>query len=64
MLELFKGQIPLDELKHNLSYKEALLLRDARVERLNKEREELERERKLEADKHKRDQARHSILKK
>lgn len=37
-LTLFKNQIPLDDLKHKLSYKEALTLRNIRVERLNKER--------------------------
>lgn len=64
MLELFKGQIPLDTLKYELSYKESLQLRDARVDRLKKEREEMEKERQAELSKQKREQARQSILKK
>jgi hypothetical protein len=47
-----------------MSYKEALLLREVRVNRLQKEREEIEREREIEAAKLKREQTRQSILKK
>ena len=64
MLELFKGQIPLETLKYGMSYKEALQLRDARIKRLKKEREEMEKERQAEAARQKREQARQSILKK
>lgn len=39
-LTLFKNQIPLDDIKHKLSYKEALTLRNVRVERLERERKE------------------------
>lgn len=46
MLELYKGQLSYADLFKNLSYREALYLRDARVDRLKKEREEMERERK------------------
>jgi len=38
-LDLFKNQIPLDDLKYKLSYKEAVTLRNIRVDRLKKERE-------------------------
>lgn len=41
MLDLFKGQITIDMLRNELSYKEALMLRDTRIKRLNKEREEI-----------------------
>ena len=61
MLELFKGQIQLDELKHGLPYKEALLLREARIERLKREKEDLDRERKEEADRQKAEAARNKI---
>jgi hypothetical protein len=61
MLELFKGQLDFDDIKYNMPYKEALLLRDVRVERLKKEREELERERQAEASKQSREAARSKI---
>jgi hypothetical protein len=64
MLELYKGQIAINDIKYNMSYKEALLLREVRVNRLQKEREEIEREREIEAAKLKREQTRQSILKK
>lgn len=46
MMELFKGQVSMDYLFHTLTYKEALLLREARLERLKREKEELENERR------------------
>lgn len=39
-LDLFKGQITVYDLKHNLTYKEAIFLRNSRIDRLNKEAEE------------------------
>lgn len=60
MLELYKGQISLDDLQYSRSYKEALLLRESRVQRYKKERDEAEREREREAAK----QTRNTILKK
>ena len=37
MLNLYKGQISLDDLKYNLSYKEALILKEVREKRLIEE---------------------------
>ena len=42
MLELFKGQISLEDIKYNLCHKELLLLRDARIKRLQKEHEAMQ----------------------
>lgn len=38
-LDLFKNQIPLEDLKYNMPYREAIMLRDIRIDRLKKERE-------------------------
>lgn len=38
-LDLFKNQIPLEDLKYKIPYREAIMLRDIRVDRLQKERE-------------------------
>jgi hypothetical protein len=62
MLELFKGQLDFDDIKYNMPYKEALLLRDVRIERLKKEREELDKERQAEASRHSREAARNKII--
>lgn len=62
MLELFKGQVTLEEIKYKMPYKEALLLREQRIKRLKEEREELEKERQQEADRQKREQARNKII--
>ncbi len=62
MLELFKGQLSIEDLKHNLTHKEALLLREIRSERLRKEREELEKERAKEAEAAKREANRSKII--
>jgi len=64
MLELFKGQLDIDYIKYGMSYKEALLLRDTRVERLKKEREEIEKDREIESAKIKQQQFQKSFLKK
>lgn len=61
MLELFKGQLSYEELKE-LSHKEAISLREARIRRLEIERDELERERERETAKQERENARRSIL--
>jgi len=61
MLELFKGQLDLDKIKYEMPYKEALLLRDVRAERLKKEKEEIERERAEEERRQQREQARNRI---
>lgn len=58
MLELYKGQISLNEIKYEMPYKEALLLREVRVERLKNEREQLEKERQAEAARQKAEQNR------
>lgn len=63
MLELYKGQIDIDVLK-NIPYREALLLKESRIKRLEKEKEEIEKERAQEAEKLRREQARNSILRK
>lgn len=34
MIDLFKGQITLDDIFYKLTYKEALILRDCRIKRL------------------------------
>ena len=60
MLELYKGQAELNDFKTNMPYKEAILLREARIQRYKKEKEEAEKEREREAAK----QARDRILKK
>ena len=49
MLELYKGQIMLEKIMHELPYKEAIRLRDVRVKRLESERAKLEEEREAEA---------------
>lgn len=51
MLELFKGQLSLDDIRKNMSYREALLLREVRVERLKEEAKEAKLQR--EADERK-----------
>ena len=51
MLELYKGQMSYDEIKNKLVYKEAIALRQVRIERLEKERKELEKEREAENQK-------------
>jgi hypothetical protein len=45
MLELFKGQLDLDYIKHKMTYIEMTNLRQARIARLEKEKKELEAER-------------------
>lgn len=62
MLELFKGQLSFEEIKHTLTYKEAILLREVRVERLKKEREQIEAERAKEASRQQREAARNKIV--
>lgn len=42
MLDLFKGQFSWTDLTVNMSYKEALMLRDIRIARKNKEGNALE----------------------
>ena len=64
MLELYKGQITPDYIKYDIPYKEALLMRDTRIARLKKEREQIEKEREAEAAKMKQQQFRQSFLKK
>jgi len=64
MLELYKGQLDMDDFKYKLSYREALIMRETRIERLKREREEIEEERKKEAERMKSEQARQSILRK
>lgn len=62
MMELYKGEDILDKVMHEMSYKEALLLRDIRIERLKKEREELEAQRKKDAAEQGRIDARNKIV--
>jgi len=62
MLELFKGQMTLEEIQYGLSYKEALRFRDTRIKRLKKEKEEMELERQAEAERHAREAARNKII--
>jgi len=64
MLELFKGQLDIEYIKYGMSYKETLLLRDTRIKRLKKEREEIEKEREAEAAKMKQQQFQKSFMKK
>lgn len=52
-MELFKGQVSEEYLFHTLTYKEALLLRDRRLERLKREKEHMEEERKKAEAQHK-----------
>jgi len=40
MLNLYKGQITMDDLKYNLSYKEALLMKEVREKRLLEEQKQ------------------------
>lgn len=51
MLELYKGQLSRQDIEYNLSYRELLLYRDVRYERLTKEREAMEAERKKQENK-------------
>jgi hypothetical protein len=62
MLELFKGQLDFDHIKYKMPYKEALLLRDVRIERLKKEREDLEKERAAEAKRQQSEANRNKII--
>ncbi|MMZ42259.1 hypothetical protein D3C75_1139360 [compost metagenome] len=55
MVELYKGSAPLDYIMNDLTYKEALLLRKVRVDRLKKERDEMEAERKRQEAQQRRD---------
>lgn len=59
MLELFKGQLSYSDLFIGLTYREANYIRGVRIERLKKEREEIEKERKAMESR----QRRESILK-
>jgi hypothetical protein len=61
MLELYNGQLDLDKIMYEMPYKEALLLRDVRIERKKREREELEKERQAEASRRAREEARSKI---
>lgn len=61
MLELYKGQLDVDSIMHNKPYKEVLLLRDVRIERLKREKDELEKERAEEAKKQAAEAARNKI---
>jgi hypothetical protein len=62
MLELFKGQLTYDDIKYKMVYKEALALRQTRIDRLEKERKEIEKERAEENAKIQREQARNKII--
>jgi len=62
MLELYKGQMSYDEIKNKLVYKEAIALRQVRIERLEKERKELEKEREAENQKMQKEQARSKMI--
>jgi hypothetical protein len=55
MVELYKGSATLDYIMNDLTYKEALLLRKVRIDRLKKERDEMEAERKRQEAQHRRD---------
>lgn len=59
-MELYKGQLSFDDISYKLTYKEAIKLREVRIERLKREREEMEKERKEAESKQRRD----SIMKK
>lgn len=43
MLALFKGELEYETFMRRMTYKEMMALRDARVEQLLKEREDMER---------------------
>lgn len=62
MLEIFNGQLSINDLKHNLVYKEALMLRDIRLERRKKEREEIESERQREEERQRREASKRKII--
>lgn len=62
MMELYKGQLSLDEVRHELSYKELLLLKQVRIERLEREREEIEKQRAAEAKEQSSQAARNKII--
>lgn len=50
MLALYEGQIDIDQLKYEMPYKEQLLLRDIRVERLkNEEKRQQDERQRIEA---------------
>lgn len=55
MVELYKGSTSLDYIMNDLTYKEALLLRKVRVDRLKKERDDMEAERKRQEAQQRRD---------
>lgn len=63
MTELYKN----DQSQYFLTeipYREALMMREARVSRLKKEREEAEKERQAEMERQKREATRNAILRK
>lgn len=62
MLELFAGSCQADYILNQLSYKEAIALRDARIKRKIKENEEEEEIRKKEFEAQQRAAARNQIL--
>lgn len=63
MLELFKAQISMEELKA-MSLREFMMLREIRVDRYNKEREQIENDQRKHEEAMQRAQARNAILKK
>lgn len=61
-LEIFKGQISYDALFKDMPYKDMIGLRDSRVKRLIKEREEQEAKMKQDEAEQKRAMARQQIM--
>lgn len=64
MLEIFKGQISPDHIMYKFTYKQALSMRETRLSRLKKERDEMEKERAAQESKLKTQQINKSILRK
>lgn len=52
MLELFGGQLSLKEILHDMTFKEAVQLRDVRIKRKVEERKEIEKEREKSISEH------------
>lgn len=62
MLELFAGQLSYNDIMHNISYRELLLIREKRIKRKLAEREEMEKEHARELEERNREFARNAIM--
>lgn len=62
MLEIFKGQMTINEILHVVPYKILLIIRDERIKRLKSEREEMDKLAAQQAELEKKNSIRNQIL--